>query len=116
MPHVIAQPCIGTKNAACTEVCPVDCIHSTDDDDQYFIDPEACIDCGVCVEVCPVAAIFFEDELPEPWLAFAQLNAAFYQPPVRAYGRLLNSGDPVQRVSAHKHVSSRSAFSRECGK
>lgn len=64
MPLVIAQPCIGTKNAACTEVCPVDCIHSTDAD-QYFIDSENCIDCGVCVEVCPVAAIFFEDELPE---------------------------------------------------
>ena len=27
MAHIIAEPCIGTKDAACVEVCPVDCIH-----------------------------------------------------------------------------------------
>ncbi len=79
MPHVIAQPCIGTKNAACVEVCPVDCIHSTDGADQYYIDPDQCIDCGVCVEVCPVAAVYFEDELPEQWAGFARINAAFFE-------------------------------------
>mgnify|MGYP002653851173 CR=1 FL=1 len=26
MPHVITSPCIGTKDQACTEVCPVECI------------------------------------------------------------------------------------------
>ncbi|HBS29924.1 MAG TPA: ferredoxin, partial [Phycisphaerales bacterium] len=24
MPHVIAEPCIGTKDTSCVEVCPVD--------------------------------------------------------------------------------------------
>ena len=27
MPFVITDPCIGTKDTACVDVCPVDCIH-----------------------------------------------------------------------------------------
>ena len=27
MAYVIAEPCIGTKDTACVDVCPVDCIH-----------------------------------------------------------------------------------------
>ena len=26
MPHIIAEPCVNTKDTACVEVCPVDCI------------------------------------------------------------------------------------------
>ena len=26
MTHIIAEPCIGTKDTACVDVCPVDCI------------------------------------------------------------------------------------------
>lgn len=79
MTYVIAQPCIGLKDASCVEVCPVDCIHSDDDSDMYFIDPDECIDCGVCAEVCPVEAIFFEDDLPEQWNSFLQLNRAYFE-------------------------------------
>lgn len=77
--YVIAQPCIGVKDQSCVEVCPVDCIHSTDDAEQYFINPDECIDCGVCAEVCPVEAIFFEDDLPEQWAQYRAINAEFYQ-------------------------------------
>ncbi len=53
MAYIIAEPCIGVKDASCVEVCPVDCIHATDDDTMYYIDPNECIDCGVCVpELC----------------------------------------------------------------
>jgi NAD-dependent dihydropyrimidine dehydrogenase PreA subunit len=76
--YVIAQPCIGVKDNSCVEVCPVDCIHSTDEADQYYINPDECIDCGVCAEVCPVEAIFFEDDLPEQWAEFKPKNAAFF--------------------------------------
>ena len=31
MAYVIAEPCIGTKDNSCVEVCPVDCIHPTPD-------------------------------------------------------------------------------------
>jgi NAD-dependent dihydropyrimidine dehydrogenase PreA subunit len=35
MPYIITQPCIGTKEASCVEVCPVDCIHPTPDEPGY---------------------------------------------------------------------------------
>jgi NAD-dependent dihydropyrimidine dehydrogenase PreA subunit len=62
MTYVITEPCIGTKDASCVDVCPVDCIHSTGDDPQYYINPETCLDCAACESVCPVSAIFFEDD------------------------------------------------------
>jgi ferredoxin len=79
MTYVITQPCIGVKDASCVEGCPVDCIHSTDEDNQYFINPDECIDCGVCAEVCPVEAIFFEDDVPEQWASFIPLNKLFFE-------------------------------------
>ena len=62
----IAEPCVGTKDTACVDVCPVDCIHPKKDEAEFegenklYIDPETCIDCGACVPVCPVQAIFCE--------------------------------------------------------
>jgi NAD-dependent dihydropyrimidine dehydrogenase PreA subunit len=59
MAYVINEPCIGTKDNSCVEVCPVDCIHPTPDEPDYdevemlYIDPEECIDCDACVEACP---------------------------------------------------------------
>jgi NAD-dependent dihydropyrimidine dehydrogenase PreA subunit len=78
MTYVITQPCIGTKDASCVEVCPVDCIHTDDAAEQYFINPDECIDCGVCAEVCPVEAIFFEDDVPEQWAAFILKNRDYF--------------------------------------
>ena len=79
MPYVIAEPCIGVKDKSCVAVCPVDCIHGGDDDKQLFIDPAECIDCGLCEPECPVDAIFMEDEVPEQWKSFIQLNADYYK-------------------------------------
>ena len=42
---------------------------------MLVIDPEECIDCGVCVDECPVTAIFSEDEVPEKWNDYIELNA-----------------------------------------
>ncbi|BAS29151.1 indolepyruvate ferredoxin oxidoreductase subunit alpha [Limnochorda pilosa] len=77
MAFVIAEPCIDVKDAACVEVCPVDCIH--EGEDQYYIDPEECIDCGACEPECPVEAIFPEDEVPEEWQSFVEKNANFFK-------------------------------------
>src|SRR5947209_14937156 len=89
MTYVIAEPCIGTKDTACVDACPVDCIHpkkgTTYDDGrptfdevpQLYIDPVECIDCGACVPVCPVSAIFVLEDLPEKWTHFAELNASY---------------------------------------
>ena len=73
MAYVIAEPCINTKDTACVDACPVDCIHPKKDSEKYaaeemlYIDPVECIDCGACVPVCPVSAIFALDDLPEKW-------------------------------------------------
>ena len=40
MTYVITEPCIGVKDAGCVDVCPVDCIHATDADPMFFIDPD----------------------------------------------------------------------------
>jgi ferredoxin len=29
MPFIIVEPCVGTCDTACVDVCPVDCIHGT---------------------------------------------------------------------------------------
>jgi ferredoxin len=66
---VISEPCIDVKDQSCVEVCPVDCIHSTDSSNQYFIDPDECIDCGVCEPECPPEAILPDsDNEAEKWL------------------------------------------------
>ncbi|MCP3904267.1 MAG: ferredoxin family protein [Planctomycetes bacterium] len=85
MTHVIAEPCIGTKDTACVEVCPVDCIHPTSEEGTFeaaemlYIDPETCIDCGLCVDECPVQAIFPEEDLPDEWQKYLQINTDWYQ-------------------------------------
>lgn len=84
MAYIIAEPCIGTKDTACVDACPVDCIHPKKDEEgheaakQLYIDPVECIDCGACVPVCPVTAIFAQDELPEKWNEYVKINADYY--------------------------------------
>src|SRR5258708_38764357 len=70
MAYVIAEPCIGTKDTACVDVCPVDCIHPRKDEPEFegetqlYINPTECIDCGASVPVCPVTAISPLKHLP----------------------------------------------------
>jgi NAD-dependent dihydropyrimidine dehydrogenase PreA subunit len=84
MAYVIAEPCVGTKDTACVDVCPVDCIHPRKDEPEFaaetqlYIHPTECIDCGACVPVCPVTAIFALEDLPEKWASFTPVNADWY--------------------------------------
>ena len=88
---IICEPCVGTCDTACVEVCPVDCIHGpTDkegagaeakvdgfipkDTDSLYIDPEECIDCAACEPVCPESAIFAEEDVPDDQQEFIKLN------------------------------------------
>lgn len=62
MAYVILKDlCSTEKSADCVNICPVDCIE--EGEDQYFIDPDSCIDCGACVAACPVEAIVDEHDL-----------------------------------------------------
>lgn len=101
MIYVIADPCRGVCDTSCVDVCPVDCIHPAVDieelrevrdsggedalvekygpDVQLYIDPDECISCGACEPMCPVQAIFEEDEIPEKWEHYIEINAEFYR-------------------------------------
>ena len=79
MTYIIAQPCIGVKDGACVEVCPVDCIHGEEQDEMLYINPEECIDCAACEPVCPVTAIFIEDKVPEQWKNFIPINYDYFK-------------------------------------
>ncbi|HEY6466195.1 MAG TPA: ferredoxin family protein [Candidatus Acidoferrales bacterium] len=85
MTMVITEPCIGVKDTACVDVCPVDCIHPRKDESEFadapqlYIDPAECIDCGACVPVCPVSAIYFEADVPNKWERFKEVNAHWYE-------------------------------------
>ena len=65
MAYVICEPCIGTKDTQCRKACPVNAIH--EEEQQLYIDPAECVDCGACVPACPVSAIFHEDAVPTAW-------------------------------------------------
>jgi NAD-dependent dihydropyrimidine dehydrogenase PreA subunit len=97
MAYVITDPCVGTCDTACVEVCPVDCIlgpvsveeiEAVPHDErrarfptlQLYIDPELCICCAACVPECPVNAIFDEDDVPEAFRPSIAANAAFFRP------------------------------------
>jgi NAD-dependent dihydropyrimidine dehydrogenase PreA subunit len=78
MAYVITEPCVGVKDASCVDVCPVDCIYTTDADNMYYIHPDECIDCGACESVCPVSAIFPEDAVPDKWKNYIEINKAYF--------------------------------------
>lgn len=73
MPYVITEACISVKDRSCVDVCPVDCIY--EGEDQLYINPDECIDCGACVAECPVEALFMDANVPAKWASFVQLNA-----------------------------------------
>ncbi|HJP01848.1 MAG TPA: ferredoxin FdxA [Planctomycetota bacterium] len=72
MTHVVAEPCVKCKYTDCVDVCPVDCFY--EGENFLVISPDECIDCGACVPECPTEAIFPEDELPEKWSAYTEIN------------------------------------------
>ena len=72
MSHIVTEPCIKCKYTDCVAVCPVDCFH--EGANMLVIDPDECIDCGACVDECPVHAIYPEEDLPEKWRNFIELN------------------------------------------
>ena len=76
MPYIITEACIGTKDKACVDVCPVDCIY--EGPDQLYIHPDECIDCGACEPECPVNAIFPEDQVPTEWTAYTVMDATWF--------------------------------------
>ena len=75
MSHIVAEPCIKCKYTDCVAVCPVDCFH--EGVNFLTIDPETCIDCGLCPPECPTSAIFAEEDLPEKWKEYVEINKKY---------------------------------------
>ena len=75
MAYVVAEPCINCKFTDCVDVCPVDCFY--EGKNFLVIHPEDCIDCGACEPECPIEAIFEEDELPDKWMHYIEINAQY---------------------------------------
>lgn len=93
MTHVITRTCC--NDAACVEVCPVDCIHPRPGDpgfdtaESLYIDPATCIDCGACADVCPVGAIVGDPVLDVEGRTSLRLAESYFaaSPPVPGPGR-----------------------------
>lgn len=96
MTFVITEPCQGTCDTSCVEVCPVDCIHGPMPveeieqikldgeeaklaDVQLYIDPDICIDCGACEPECPVEAIYPDFEVPDEYEEYIEKNREFFE-------------------------------------
>ncbi len=78
MAYIIAEPCINLKDKSCLAVCPVNCIY--EGPDMLYINPDECVCCDLCVPECPVDAIFNEDDIPEKWKHFTEINKNFFKP------------------------------------
>jgi NAD-dependent dihydropyrimidine dehydrogenase PreA subunit len=76
MTYVIAEPCVDVMDKTCIDECPVDCIY--EGERMFYIHPEECVDCAACEPVCPVEAIYYEDDVPDPWKAYSKANADFF--------------------------------------
>lgn len=80
MAYVIAEPCVDVMDQACVDVCPVDCIHFEEGKDRMlYIEPDECIDCGACEPECPVEAIFTEEDVPDEWKPYTEINVQWFQ-------------------------------------
>ena len=73
MTYVVTAYCDNCKYTDCVEVCPVEAFH--EGEPMLYINPDTCIDCDVCVAQCPVEAIYPDDQVPEKWEEYTQINA-----------------------------------------
>jgi ferredoxin len=72
MAMVVTEPCFGCKYTNCLVNCPAECFH--EGESILLINPDECIECWACVSECPVEAIYQEDDVPEKWHEYIELN------------------------------------------
>lgn len=77
MAYVVGSACVGCKDTACVDACPVDCFH--EGPFTLVIDPDVCIDCGLCEPECPTDAIFSDLSVPAGQEPFLEINERLSQ-------------------------------------
>lgn len=117
MTYTIAEPCVDLKDKACIEECPVDCIY--EGARMLYIHPDECVDCGACEPVCPVEAIYYEDDVPDQWSSYTQINADFFAElgsPGGASKVGQTDNDPVRsRICRHRKKTDTGALAARIG-
>ncbi len=104
MTYVVAEPCVKCKYTDCVAVCPVAAFRQGPN--FLVIDPDVCIDCDLCVPECPVEAIFAEDDVPEKWSEYTELNARL----AKQWPEITEKQDPLPTAEEFKGVASKRAL------
>ena len=107
MTYVIAFPCVDVKDKSCIEECPVDCIY--EGDRMLYIQPDECVDCGACEPVCPVEAIFEEDDVPEQWTDYIEINARL----AADWPAIEDQQDPMESAEEFRNIEDKRALLSE---
>ncbi len=111
MAYIVTEPCVKCKYTDCVDVCPVDCFY--EGENFLVINPDECIDCGACVPECPTEAIFEEDDVPEKWSEYIELNAKLAEnwPVITDKKDALPEADEFKDVEAKRELLSMEPFS-----
>jgi len=107
MAYIVAEPCVKCKYTDCVAVCPVDCFY--EGENMLVISPDECIDCGACEPECPVSAIFEEDELPEKWSSYVELNERL----AGEWPNIVEQKEPLSTADEFKDVEDKRALLSE---
>ena len=107
MAYIVAEPCVNCKYTDCVAVCPVDCFY--EGENMLVISPDECIDCGACEPECPVSAIFEEDELPEKWDGYREINERL----AGEWPNIVDQKDPMDSADEFKDVEDKRALLSE---
>ena len=110
MAYVVTEPCIKCKFTDCVSQCPVGCFR--EGANMLVIDPEECINCNLCVDECPVGAIFPEEEIPEKWEDYIELNErlATQWPEILVPKEPPTSADEFREIDEKRHLLEESAW------
>ncbi len=109
MAYIVAEPCIKCKYTDCVAVCPVDCFY--EGENMLVISPDECIDCGACEPECPVNAIFEEDDLPEKWTEYTELNEKYAE----EWPNITEQKEPLASAEEFKDVEAKRDMLSEAG-
>ena len=104
MPFVVTESCIKCKYTDCVEVCPVDCFY--EGPNMLAINPDECIDCALCEPECPAEAIFSEDDLPEKFQNFVEINATY----AKKWPLITQHKEPLPDAESWKGVENKLPF------